>query len=135
MSDDTTQNNGKQPGGVTGKGFTKGDPRINRRGRPKSFDAWRKLLQSVMDEPATGPDGKPIVKKVGDREHIVTNAEMFAEAWMKSKDRKGFAEHAYGKPKEEIELNSKDGLKVVIEYADNNNNPAKTTPGADSDQE
>jgi hypothetical protein len=113
MSDDTRNNNeigyGKPP-----PGFKKGDPRINRKGRPKSFDAWRKLLQSVMDEPATGPDGKPIVKKVGDREHIVTNAEMFAEAWMKSKDRKGFAEHAYGKPPEKHEVTGKDGEPLTI---------------------
>jgi hypothetical protein len=33
------------------------------------------------------------------------------------------------------EVENKGITKVLIEYADNNNNPAKTTPGADSDQE
>lgn len=78
------------------------DPRINRGGRPKSFDAARKLAQATMNEPAVGADGKPIIKNG----HIVTNAEMFFEAWMKSKDRKSFAEFAYGKVKEEIDITS-----------------------------
>ena len=80
----------------------KKDPRINRGGRPKSFDAARKLAQAKMNEPATDASGQPIVKNG----HIVTNAEMFFEAWMKSKDRKSFAEFAYGKVKEEIEVNA-----------------------------
>ena len=37
----------------------KKDPRINRKGRPKSFDAWRKMLQSIMDEAATDGKGEP----------------------------------------------------------------------------
>ncbi len=30
--------------------FTKGDPRINRNGRPKSFDALRALAQEIAHE-------------------------------------------------------------------------------------
>ena len=40
----------KIPGGVTGKGFVKGDPRINRNGRPRSFDQLRKLAQQIAHE-------------------------------------------------------------------------------------
>lgn len=40
----------KMPGGVTGKGFVKGDPRINRNGRPRSFDQLRKLAQNIAHE-------------------------------------------------------------------------------------
>ena len=40
----------KQLGGCTGKGFVKGDPRINRNGRPRSFDAVRALAQKLARE-------------------------------------------------------------------------------------
>jgi hypothetical protein len=83
--------------------FKKGDVRINKGGRPKSFDAARKLAQAKMNEPALDANGQQIIRNG----HIVTNAEMFFEAWMKSKDRKSFAEFAYGKVKEEIEVSIK----------------------------
>jgi hypothetical protein len=98
--------------------FTKGDPRINRKGRPRDFDAWRKLLQSIMDEPATDGKGDPIVigaDKDGSGGHIATNAEMFARDWMKDrKGRRDFAANVYGKPKEEVELTNKEPLIIKI---------------------
>jgi hypothetical protein len=90
--------------------FEKGDARINRKGRPRSFDAARKLAQAKMNEPALDANGQQIVKNG----KIVTNAEMFFEAWMKSKDRKSFAEFAYGKVKEEVELTGKDGEPLIL---------------------
>jgi hypothetical protein len=90
--------------------FQKGDARINRKGRPKSFDAWRKLLQSIMDEPATDASGKLIVVNG----HIATNAEMFARDWMKDrKGRRDFAANVYGKPPEKHELTGKDGEPLI----------------------
>jgi hypothetical protein len=114
------------------KPFKKGDPRINRNGRPKSFDALRKLMQTKAGEIALDAQGNPIVDANG---RPVTNAEMFVEAWMKDrKQRKTFAEFAWGKPKEELEVRTPDGLKVVIEYADNKGNTPPTTPGTDTDK-
>jgi hypothetical protein len=46
----TTTEQPKMPGGITGKGFVKGDPRINRNGRPRSFDQLRKLAQQIAHE-------------------------------------------------------------------------------------
>jgi hypothetical protein len=93
----------------------KKDPRINRGGRPKSFDAARKLAQAKMNEPAVDAQGQQIVKNG----HIVTNAEMFFEAWMKSKDRKSFAEFAYGKVKEEVEHTG--DVTLTVKYQEQKN--------------
>jgi hypothetical protein len=100
------------------------DIRINRGGRPRSFDAARKLAQAKMNEPALDANGQQIIRGG----HIVTNAEMFFEAWMKSKDRKSFAEFAYGKVKEELEVRTPDGIKIIVEYTDGTNgNPTNTS--------
>src|SRR5688572_17105040 len=95
--------------------FVKGDPRINRKGRPKSFDAWRKLLQSLMDEVATDAKGQPIVID----DHVATNAEMFARDWMKDrKGRRDFAANVYGKPPEKIEVDNKGAVTLNVVYKD-----------------
>jgi len=105
-----------EPNGPDGKK----DPRINRGGRPRTFAAARKLAQAKMNEPALDANGQQIVRDG----HVVTNAEMFFEAWMKSKDRKSFAEFAYGKVKEEIENTGK--VELVIKYA-TDNKPTETS--------
>lgn len=98
----TTENNEKKPGGVTGKGFVKGDPRINRKGRPKSFDALRALAQEIGHEVATS-NGQPLVIDG----HIVTVTEALLRKMASSKDwreRLAFLECAFGKPKAETEI-------------------------------
>ena len=86
--------------------FVKGDKRINRKGRPKSFDALRKLAVKIAGENVP--------------ESEVTRIEAMLRVMSSSRnpaDRALFLAYAYGKPKEEVEQSGE--VKVVIEYVDN----------------
>ncbi len=80
------------------KPFKKGDPRINRNGRPKSFDKLRKLALQLAHEPAQG-NGKDIVVD-GQKQTQIT---MLLRQLMRDNPVK-FLEYAFGKPKEELEI-------------------------------
>jgi hypothetical protein len=93
------------PGGITGKGFVKGDKRINRHGRPRSFDALRKLAQKIANETVEKPDGED-----------VTRIEDMLRNMVKSKvpaDRATFLAYSYGKPHEEIDFHNVDLSKMT----------------------
>lgn len=103
MSDDERSNaTPKQLGGITGKGFIKGDPRINRKGRPRSFDALRELAQQIAHEVARSK-GEPVIIDG----HKVTVAEMILRSWAQSGKpqlQQGFIEIAFGKVPTPIEV-------------------------------
>ena len=65
----------KTPGGITGKGFVKGDPRCNRNGRPKGFDELRRIAQQIIGEDAIWADGS-----------VITRAELILRRWSRSKN-------------------------------------------------
>ena len=120
MSDETrsntTKNNaGKMPGGITGKGFVKGDPRINRKGRPRTFDQLRKLAISILSEPAKGADGQPIVIDG----HIATNVEIILRTAMRSpRFAQLLLEVAYGKVPDRVEVSGRDGAPLKVQAYD-----------------
>ena len=94
--------------------FSKGDPRINRKGRPKSFDALRELAQQIAHEEAKS-GGQPMVING----HIVTVAEAIIRTWAQSKDPRlqmAFIEVAYGKAPVRNEITGKDGgiIRVTL---------------------
>jgi PBSX family phage terminase large subunit len=102
------------------KPFTKGDPRINRKGRPKSFDALRELAQQIAHEAAT-KDRAPLVIDG----HIVTITEAILRQWAQSKDARlqmAFVEAAYGKTPPPMDpalaANSTDEQKPITIPAD-----------------
>ena len=93
------------------KPFVKGDKRINRKGRPKSFDALRKLAQQIAAEELQSTDGDTI-----------TRIEALLRVMSTSRnpaDRKTFLEYAFGKPKEEIEQTGESKIELIVKYATN----------------
>ena len=77
-----TQKHGLKP-------FVKGDPRINRKGGPKSFDELRKLGQAIAGETVTTSRGTRI-----------TLAEAILRSWAESKEpqlQRAFVEYAFGR--------------------------------------
>ena len=76
--------------------FIKGDGRINRRGRPKNFDAFRELCQQICHEKVT-VDGE-----------VLTRIEVILRDWARSKDPQkqiALVQYGFGKPVDKIETN------------------------------
>jgi len=123
MTDDVIQRESNEPpakkkGGITGKGFIKGDPRINRLGRPRSFDALRELGQQIAHEAAKDKAGEPIVFSG----KVATIAEMILRSWAQSTSpqlQRAFIEVAFGKVPDDIRITldrmSDDDLAKAIE--------------------
>lgn len=79
------------------KPFTVGDPRINRKGRPKGFDEFRRFAQQIAGEKVTLGNGNKI-----------TVIEAILRSWAKSREpvlQKAFVEYCYGKPPDRLEVN------------------------------
>jgi len=96
-----TQKHGPKP-------FVKGDPRINRKGRPRSFDELRKLGQAIAQETVTTSRGTRI-----------TLAEAILWSWAESKEpilQKAFMEYSFGKVPDKLETNPLEERKTLILY-------------------
>jgi len=83
--------------------FVRGDSRINRNGRPRSFDECRRLAQAIAHEVEKGRD--------------ITIAESILRSWAKSKNpilQKTFMEYAFGKVPDKLETNPLDKKTTII---------------------
>lgn len=92
------------------KPFQKGDKRINRKGKPKSFTALRELAQQIAHKDLPQRDGSAI-----------TVTEAILTAWASSKDPRlqmQFIEVAYGKVPATVELSNKDGEALEINVSE-----------------
>ena len=96
----------KQPGGITGKGFVKGDARINRKGRPRSYDELRKLAQAIANETTTDNQGNEI-----------TTIVAIIRSWATSKRPSlqiAFVEYAFGKVPNKLETSPLENKPILI---------------------
>lgn len=104
------------PNPHTLKPFTKNDPRINRNGRPKSFDALRKLAQQIAHEVAKVNGVEVVIDG-----HKVTVAEAILRQWATSSDarlQQAFMEYAFGKPPQttNVQLDASAITAKLVDY-------------------
>ena len=88
------------------KPFTKGDVRINRTGRPRHFDAFRKLAQQISHEEITLSKGQKI-----------SVIEAILRSWARSKEpalQIKFMEIAFGKVPDRIEATGLENRPTLI---------------------
>lgn len=91
--------------------FVKGDPRINRNGRPKAFDALRVRALALAEEIAKDKDGDPVI--IDGRE--VTVVEMILRQMIRDqRQRAEFLEIAFGKVPIGIEIDTETPPLTVI---------------------
>ena len=109
-------------------GFDKRPHQINRKGRPKSFDALRALGQQIAHETAVTKDGTPLTVNG----KPVTVTEAILRKWATSQDTRlqmAFIEIAYGKVPQAVELGGLGGgpVEIHVSYDDIPDSPP-TTP-------
>jgi hypothetical protein len=95
---------------TVGRPFQRGDERINRTGRPKTFDELRRTAEMIASEMVPGPDGK-----------MISRGELLLRNWIKSKNpilQRAFLEYWVGKPADRLELDQlQPGVTLRLHYA------------------
>ena len=120
----------KVPGKASGKPFTKGDARINRKGRPRSFDALRALAQQIAVETAMTQSGPIVIDG-----HVATNVELVLREMMKGRQRLQFLEIAYGKVPNVYELTGANGGPLQVQAFNYGAAIAEIAGGSSDDRE
>lgn len=111
------------PKRATSTSFVKGDPRINRDGRPKDAASLSALARRIGHEKATTKDGKPVIGPDG---KPMTVLEVIMRQWAQDpKRQEKFVDRAFGKVPDRIaDADGKDFV-LRVEYVNKrtDNNP------------
>lgn len=89
--------------------FVKGDPRINRKGRPKTHDALRKMIQEVLNEEVevVVPSANAREAKKGKTKTVLmTRLEQMIQNMVFSTaagDHDNLLKHGFGEPPKEVQ--------------------------------
>ena len=91
--------------------FVKGDPRINRKGRPRTSDQLKDLGLALLHEPAKDNDGKPLIIDG----HVATNLEMILRRMMGDKRQSAdLLDRVFGKVPQAVQHEGEGGGPVVL---------------------
>jgi hypothetical protein len=96
------------------KPFVKGDPRIWRGGRPKSFPALQELAQQIAHETAKAGGSDVVIDG-----HKVTVTEAVLRQWFQSKDfqkQRAAMEIAFGKVPQALEVSGPRQGPIVVRW-------------------
>jgi len=96
------ENNKKLTGGITGKGFKAGQSG-NPGGRPKMAEVFKKNCREFMDE-----EGWQELKNIA----VATKHRD------KFKALELIAAYAFGKPRQDVDVNSTEGIKIKVSLVD-----------------
>ena len=102
------------------KPFQKADPRINRTGRPKTYDLIHEIAARLCAEPAD----------LEDNPEGISQLEAIMREWLTAKNyhkQLAVIQYAFGKIPEQIEIQKKEPNRVIIDWGDD--------PGYDYDEE
>lgn len=89
--------------------FVKGDPRCWRGGRPKTFNAVRKLVQQISNEEVTDKNGEKMRR-----------IEKIMRSWATSQSpilQLSFIQYGFGKPPEKVEVEGAGLQNVIVRFA------------------
>jgi len=92
------------------KPFQKGDPRINRRGRPRKSDLIAQLAKSLLEEPI----------EIGRENQTITRLESILREWLDSgnfQKKLAVIQYAYGRIPDESDVEDRD-LRIVVNWGD-----------------
>ena len=94
-----------------GRPFQKGDARINRKGRPKSFDGLRALTQMILHEKVKSKDGSIVMSRL----------EIILREMAASKDprqKQWLVEVGFGKVPQKVDVDAV--VEYIVETPDGN---------------